>query len=72
MATGTVPFIFQSWKELSSTMNEPYLKKYSYDPSLPSPLIHLLRKVFVFDKKERITIEQVLKHSFFTGDPLEQ
>lgn len=53
-------------------MNEPYLKKYSYDPSLPSPLIHLLRKVFVFDKKERITIEQVLKHSFFTGDPLEQ
>ena len=72
MATGKTPFAFSSWKELSSVLNEKYLKKYAFDPSLPESLTHLLRKIFVFDKNERISIDKILNHSFFTGEPLEK
>jgi hypothetical protein len=71
MATGSTPFKFASWKELTSTMNEQYLLKFNYDPTIPEKLLHLLKKIFVFDKKERISMDKVIKHCFFSGDPLE-
>ena len=67
MVVGTVPFQFKNWKELTSTLTEQYLNHYQYDPNLPEVLVHLLRKIFTMDKKNRININQVIDHPFFTG-----
>lgn len=49
------------------TINETYISNFKYDSSLPHTLVHLLKKIFVLDFNERISIDEVIGHSFFTG-----
>jgi serine/threonine protein kinase len=67
MATGSMPFHFKSWKEHAATLTQFFLDHFPYDTSLPFSLVHLLKKIFTMDKQERISIDELMKHNFFTG-----
>lgn len=69
MVVGSLPFKCNNWKELN-LINQDYLKKYSFDCKLPPALLHLFKKIFVYDKNKRISIDEVLVHPFFTNQPL--
>jgi serine/threonine protein kinase len=70
MILGKLPFAYSNWKELSTLITEEYLHKHSFNSSLPVELLHLFKKIFVYDKDLRPSIEEVMSHPFFTGEPL--
>jgi len=70
MATGKLPFAYNNWKELSTLITEEYLQRFIFNSDLSASLLHLLKKIFVYDKDNRPSIEEVMTHPFFTGEPL--